>query len=51
VAFASFALRAAALVPNNPIQQCAAQQLTRDRQLLDQFLTSLKASFANHLHE
>src|ERR1700747_2179743 len=51
VTFASLALRAAALVADNPVQQCAAQQLAGDRQLLGQFLTFLKASFANHPQE
>jgi len=37
VAFASLALRAATLVADDAVQQCAAQQLAGDRQLFDNF--------------
>jgi len=49
VAFAARATRASFLVANNALQQRAAQQFPRDRQIVDQPLARAKGAAAIHL--
>ena len=48
VPFTARALGAATLMSNHPLKQRAAQQLTRDWQLVDKLVARLKGSIANH---
>jgi len=48
MAFPPRAFRATTLMTNDPLQHRPAQQVARDRQLLNQFLARSKGAFANH---